>query len=78
MGGLVGAPAFNRSFGTPTADMIGTIVAIYESVSIIDFSMCDDMLMTSGLVGSSLVPFLPQSSARSSEDAGLSSSVLLS
>lgn len=31
MGGLVGAPAFNSTFDSPDADMIGTIVAIYES-----------------------------------------------
>jgi hypothetical protein len=31
MGGLVGAPAFNKTFDHPSADMIGTIVAIFES-----------------------------------------------
>ncbi|KAH7093324.1 general substrate transporter [Paraphoma chrysanthemicola] len=30
MGGLVGAPAFNKTFDRPSADMIGTIVAIFE------------------------------------------------
>lgn len=34
MGGLVGAPAFNRTFHKPSATMIGTIVAIFESQSI--------------------------------------------
>jgi hypothetical protein len=33
MGGLVGAPAFNKTFNQPSADMIGTIVAIFESES---------------------------------------------
>ena len=33
MGGLVGAPAFNKTFDHPSADMIGTIVAIFESES---------------------------------------------
>lgn len=31
MGGLVGAPAFNKTFDHPSSDMIGTIVAIFES-----------------------------------------------
>lgn len=31
MGGLVGTPAFNNTFDHPSADMIGTIVAIFES-----------------------------------------------
>jgi hypothetical protein len=31
MGGLVGAPAFNKTLDHPSADMIGTIVAIFES-----------------------------------------------
>lgn len=31
MGGLVGAPAFNETFDHPSANMIGTIVAIFES-----------------------------------------------
>jgi hypothetical protein len=31
MGGLVGAPSFNKTFDHPSADMIGTIVAIFES-----------------------------------------------
>ena len=30
MGGLVNQPAFNTTFGTPNATMIGLIVAIYE------------------------------------------------
>lgn len=30
MGGLVGAPAFNGTFNTPGAEMVGLIVAIYE------------------------------------------------
>ncbi|KXJ87940.1 sugar transporter STL1 [Microdochium bolleyi] len=30
MGGLVGSPAFNTTFDTPDASMIGTIVAIFE------------------------------------------------
>ncbi|CAE7002644.1 hypothetical protein PTNB73_10297 [Pyrenophora teres f. teres] len=30
MGGLVGAPAFNKTFDYPSSDMIGTIVAIFE------------------------------------------------
>ncbi|KNG49165.1 sugar transporter stl1 [Stemphylium lycopersici] len=30
MGGLVGAPAFNKTFDSPSSDMIGTIVAIFE------------------------------------------------
>jgi uncharacterized membrane protein YphA (DoxX/SURF4 family) len=37
MGGLVGAPAFNKTFGHPSADMIGTIVAIFESESMMRF-----------------------------------------
>lgn len=31
MGGLVGAPAFNNTFDSPSSGMIGTIVAIFES-----------------------------------------------
>lgn len=31
MGGLVGAPAFRKTFDNPSSDMIGTIVAIFES-----------------------------------------------
>jgi hypothetical protein len=31
MGGLVGARAFNKTFDYPSANMIGTIVAIFES-----------------------------------------------
>lgn len=31
MGGLVGAPAFNKTFNKPSPNMIGTIVAIFES-----------------------------------------------
>lgn len=31
MGGLVDAPAFNDTFDNPSATMIGTIVAIFES-----------------------------------------------
>lgn len=31
MGGLVGAPAFNKTFDYPSSNMIGTIVAIFES-----------------------------------------------
>lgn len=30
MGGLVGAPAFNKTFNKPSPNMIGTIVAIFE------------------------------------------------
>jgi uncharacterized membrane protein YphA (DoxX/SURF4 family) len=33
MGGLVGAPAFNKTFDHPSADIVGTIVAIFESQS---------------------------------------------
>jgi hypothetical protein len=31
MGGLVNGPAFNATFDSPDADLVGTIVAIYES-----------------------------------------------
>lgn len=31
MGGLVNAPAFQDTFDNPSANMIGTIVAIFES-----------------------------------------------
>lgn len=33
MGGLVNAPAFQDTFNNPSANMIGTIVAIFESLS---------------------------------------------
>lgn len=31
MGGLVNGPAFNKTFDNPSSDMVGTIVAIFES-----------------------------------------------
>jgi hypothetical protein len=33
MGGLVNAPAFQDTFSNPSATMVGTIVAIFESTS---------------------------------------------
>lgn len=40
MGGLVGAPAFKTTFNNPSSDMIGTIVAIFESNFSLAASMC--------------------------------------
>lgn len=41
MGGLVNAPAFQNTFNNPSANMIGTIVAIFES-QLMEVSGFDD------------------------------------
>ncbi|KAF2849684.1 general substrate transporter [Plenodomus tracheiphilus IPT5] len=47
MGGLVGAPAFNKTFDKPSANMIGTIVAIFEIGAFLG-------AITTALIGESL------------------------
>jgi hypothetical protein len=67
MGGLVNGPAFNATFDSPDADLIGTIVAIYESMSYALLYIMKPVTYSnhSTQLAASLVPCLPHSSARS-------------